>query len=240
MWGIDMNFIFCDDDNVFLDTITNVIGNELRKYPIEVQITTCSSGEQLLSQIENTEPDAIFLDIDMPEMTGFHVAEKLEKMPVSPIIIFVSSKDHLVFESFSYHPFWFLRKSDLSQLSIVVEKIFAYVRNTKYMFDFEMHKQHISIALKDIRYFENHNHYVTIHTIAQSYKYKASIGEISKELTAFYFARPHVGFLVNCQYIAIISRSELKLLSGETIPIARNRLKDAQKKFIEYTRSVHV
>ena len=235
-----MEFMICDDDKMFLDVIENLIEKEIDKYCMDVQIIPCTSGKELLAKMECEQPDAIFLDIDMPEITGFDIAKQLEQMPIAPVIIFVSSKDHLVFESFSYQPFWFLRKSDLSQIAIVIEKLIAYVQNTKHIFSFETRKQRISVPLKDIRYFENHNHYITVHTTSTFYKYKSSIGQIAEELSAFYFVRSHVGYLLNCRYIATIGRHEIQLLSGECIPIARNRVKDVQRMFMLYTRSVHV
>ena len=84
-----MTFLFCDDDTIFLDTITELIKNELDKRNIQAKLLSFASGKELLENIEISEPDAIFLDIDMPDMTGFHVAEALEKIKVSPILIFV-------------------------------------------------------------------------------------------------------------------------------------------------------
>lgn len=235
-----MTFLFCDDDTIFLDTITELIKNELDKRNIQAKLLPFASGKELLENVEISEPDAIFLDIDMPDMTGFHVAEALEKMEVSPILIFVSCKDHLVFASFSYHPFWFLQKSNLAQASSMIEKLIAYVRSKKHVFHFEAERQHFSVFVKDIRYFENNNHYVTIYTTSTSHTFKAPIGEIEKELSAFYFVRAHVGYLVNCRYISTIGKNTLTLISGETIPIARNRRKELLIQFMMYTRSMNL
>lgn len=235
-----MKLLFCDDDTIFLDMIIKCVSDEVYKHSVNAQLIGYISGEEMFAQNEYLNADALFLDIDMPGMTGFYIAEQLGKMTHPPVIIFISNKDQLVFESFSYHPFWFLRKSDLQQMPEVVEKLIAYIQTEKYIFHFEMRKQRISVSLKDIRYFENDNHYVTVHATAASYKYKASIGDISKELSAFYFVRPHVGFLVNCRYISTLRKNALQLISGEIIPIARNRMKETQKQFIIYTRSIHI
>lgn len=235
-----MTFLFCDDDTTFLHTIIDVVRDELNKRNIEAELLPFTSGKELLEEVKREEPDAIFLDIDMPDMSGFYVAEELEKMKLSPTLIFVSGKDHLVFESFSYHPFWFLQKSNLTQICAVIEKLIAYVRTKKYVFRFEADKQYIAVFIQDIRYFENDNHYVTIYTTSTSYKFKASMGTIERELSPFYFVRSHVGYLVNCRYISAIGKNTLRLSSGEEIFVARNRRKNVLAQFMAYTRSMNL
>ena len=69
--------------------------------------------------------DAIFLDIDIPEMNGFQIAKNVRKLYPDCMIIFCSSHNELVYESFEYEPFWFLCKSDYERkLDSVLEKSF--------------------------------------------------------------------------------------------------------------------
>ena len=122
----------------------------------------------------------------------------------------------------------------------MVRKLADHVRLRKHAYVFEANGQNVSVLLKDILYVESDNHYVTVYTVSESYRYKARIGEIAKALSAFHFVRAHVGFVVNCQHIALIRQNDLLLRSGECVPVSRNRAKHVQQQFMAYTRSVQV
>ena len=255
-----MRILFCDDDETFLHILMERTGEILRGMGIEAELTGCQSGEEamrclgLMSQnaqgahneqafpneqmdeMRQTPFDALFLDIDMPGVSGFEIAERVEQMKnrEKPVIVFISQMEHLVYESFSYRPFWFLRKSDLGQLQKLLEGLMKTATGEKYIFSLKYNGRTISLQLKDILYFESDRHYVTLYTISDDYRYKASIGEIAKELEPHYFMRCHVGFLVNCRHISVIKRGQLYLQSGKSIPVSRSRQQEAERGFMKY------
>ena len=256
-----IKILFCDDDEVFLHILIDRVREILKQMGEEPELTGCRSGAELLSCLEQTEQlaktmwdtapeltagaeedgrirqapfDALFLDIDMPGMSGFEVAERLGRMKESPLIVFVSQMDHLVYESFSYRPFWFLRKSDLKPLPELLKKLVNAAVKEKFSFSLSSGGKTIAVPLREILYFESHGHYVILHTISDERRYKAGIGEIAGELEPHDFVRCHVGFLVNCRYITAVKKSRLYLQSGEEIAVSRNRQKETERKFMEY------
>lgn len=54
-------------------------------------IEQASNGQEALAQLTKQVPDIVFLDIDMPQMSGLEVAEKINQLPVPPAIIFVTA-----------------------------------------------------------------------------------------------------------------------------------------------------
>ena len=78
-------------------------------------IETFEHSIKFFQKINNILCDIVFLDIDMPEMNGFDIAKILNNIRPDITIIFVSSFDNFVFESFEYHPFRFVRKSNLKE-----------------------------------------------------------------------------------------------------------------------------
>ena len=97
-------FLVVDDDEIFLFTANYV----LRKLFPDMDIITSSNGEEALNLIKEEEPNAMFLDLNMPVMNGWEVLEALgrknEEAPF-PIIIVTSSIDPYDKEKASEHPF---------------------------------------------------------------------------------------------------------------------------------------
>lgn len=233
-----MRIVICDDDEPFLVLMTELVKTEFQKNGMNIDIESFVSGEDYIKQSHIMSEDIVFLDIDMPGLSGFEIAENILQTDTKPIIIFVSNQEHLVFRSFSYNPFWFLRKTHLEELTELIEKAIEQIHIRKKSFSFDTGNQLVSIPLQEIVYFESDNHYVILHSTMTTYRYKARITEISKMLMPYYFARIHVGYLVNCRYITLIQKSDLILETGETLPVSRSRIKEVQDQFIKYTRSI--
>lgn len=175
-----LKIVFCDDDEEFLKYFIDKVMEIFQQMNVYVTIETFSSGEVMLNRIMNDTADVVFLDIDMPDMSGFETALKLENLPGNPKVIFVTCMDHLVYDSFTYHPFWFLRKADLNRLSEVVKKLIHHFETEKYLFYFEIGGQKIHIPVDKIIYFESRNHDVAVSTESGTWKYREKIGNIEK------------------------------------------------------------
>lgn len=72
-----------------------------------------SDGQTCLSQLGSRKFNILFLDIEMPGVDGFSMAGKMQKSYPNIVLIFVSSHESLVFQSYEYDTFWFMRKSAL-------------------------------------------------------------------------------------------------------------------------------
>lgn len=103
----------CDDDPTILDYLHEHISKEFRRQGAEIQIDKFTSGQDFLNAHKAESFNAIFLDIDMPEISGFDIAEKINEIG-EPLIIFVTSHDELVFSSIKFRPFRFIRKTYLN------------------------------------------------------------------------------------------------------------------------------
>lgn len=69
----------------------------------------CSSGSEAVSSINTLHPDLLFLDIQMPEMNGFEVLQKITVTPL-PIVIFVTAYDTYAIKAFECHALDYLLK----------------------------------------------------------------------------------------------------------------------------------
>ncbi|RZS90475.1 LytR/AlgR family response regulator transcription factor [Aquimarina brevivitae] len=69
----------------------------------------CSNGKTAIDSINNMQPDLIFLDINMKDMTGFEVLQKVNISP-KPVVIFVTAYDNYALKAFDVEAFDFLLK----------------------------------------------------------------------------------------------------------------------------------
>lgn len=78
----------------------------------------------------------------MPGLDGLEIAARMSQLPYKPILIFVTCQDALVYQTFQYHPFGFIRKSCVEQ---ELEPV-------------------LLEALEEILYFEAFENYLNLHT----------------------------------------------------------------------------
>ena len=92
-----INVLVCDDEKGFLEIIKKEINSIAHKLNDEIDAYFFSNGIKTLNFIlDNKESvDILFLDIDMPDVTGLKIAEKIRRTNNEIIIIFVT-KNHLI------------------------------------------------------------------------------------------------------------------------------------------------
>ena len=119
----------CDDEAVFLQTYQRQISELLLEHNEICKIDTYTDTECFLEHCEKNVYDLIFLDIDMPEMSGIQLASKFRDNGVDTTLVFVSSHDDFVFETFRYNAYRFVRKNKL--LSDTQEMISSFCASLK-------------------------------------------------------------------------------------------------------------
>ena len=233
-----MRIILCDDDIPFTQSFSKQLRPVFEKYGLIPDIVPTYTGIDALREFTRKPTDALFLDIDMPEKDGFSVAEELSKMPAKPLIIFLSSLEHLVYKSFAFQPFWFLRKTHLEDLPLIIEKMIQLLNSQKIYYTITMNGSNIRIPITDISYFESDGHYTIVHYDNKTIRFKARIIDIETDLCKYFFVRCHVGYLLNCRFIKICSRTSVILTTETVIPVSRAKSDETQTVFMTYMRSL--
>lgn len=233
-----MRIILCDDDIPFTQSFAKQLESVFKKFGLVPDIVPTYTGIDALREFTRKPTDALFLDIDMPERDGFSVAEELSKMPAKPIIIFLSSLEHLVYQAFAFQPFWFLRKTHLEDLPLVIEKMIQILNSQKIHYTITINGNSIRIPISDISYFESDGHYIIVHYDNHTIRFKARMRDIENELSKYFFVRCHVGYLLNCRFIKICSRTNIELTTGTVVPVSRAKSDETQTVFMTYMRSL--
>lgn len=199
-------------------------------------IETFEHSIKFFQKINNILCDIVFLDIDMPEMNGFDIAKILNNIRPDITIIFVSSFDNFVFESFEYHPFRFVRKSNLKEdIDSALNAYQREIERKKDVYFFKTNEAERSVKTSDIMYFESMGHDIFIYTVDGNFKIKR---ERDKNMTVKFitekfenkgFIRVHKSFLVNYLYIHTINYSNIILKNNLKISINPRKANDIKK-----------
>src|SRR5438477_97008 len=119
MAHLDLRTVVVDDEQLARDELGYLLG---RIAGVEV-IGHAGNGVEALSTIDRLRPDLVFLDVQMPGLTGFQVARRMLDAGMPAQIIFVTAYDQHAIEAFEVNAVDYLLKPvDPSRLGLAVER----------------------------------------------------------------------------------------------------------------------
>ena len=232
--------IIVDDEDLARDSLKI----SLRYFNQLIVIDECANGFDAIKSVKDNKPDVIFLDIQMPKLSGFDVIELLGEE--SPIVIFVTAYDDYAIQAFEANALDYLLKPvSRERLQLAIERIEEKLSSsgkpdyTKILKQANFNSspvQRILVKEKDtihvipvaeISYFEAQDDYVLIHTSEQSYLKNERLSNLEAELDPNIFLRLHRSFIVNVDCINRIESitkdaKVVKLNGGVEIPVSRS------------------
>ncbi len=219
----------CDDDKIMLDYLEE----KIREYYAETcEIKKYEGGESLLSDIRKQLFDVLFLDIDMPGMDGIALAERIRDDNQHIKILFVTNKDSLVYETFKYAPFRYIRKTHIDEeLERDIKDLKKVLTDDSRTGMFVTELGDVCIKLKEIIFAEIYNHTLTIHTKNRELEICKTLDDFEKEIGDLGFIRVHKSYLVNYRYIRSFSGKNVVLDNNKEIPVSKRRIKDVKLKY---------
>lgn len=233
-----LKIFLCDDDPQFLSSLASKIKELLPNSTVHEFV----GGKGLSSALFRTSCDLLLLDIDMPGLNGLEIAEMLTQETdlknQAPLLVFVTSHDELVYDSFKFHPFGFVRKGHLdAELSPLLRDCEHELNLRKRFFCFQALQasgSKVKLPLCEILYFESEANYVRLFADSGEYRFRGTLGAIEKELSENGFVRIHKGFLVNQSAVRRLSSDEAELRNGEKIPIGRTYGENSRRLLMRY------
>lgn len=229
-----MKLYLCDDELKMREEIAARVSDGLP----EAEVCAFSGGGELLQQLKEEVCDILLLDIDMPELSGMEVARQLGELPKKPLLIFVTGHDELVYESFQYHPFGFVRKQFLNQeLKKLLQDCRAELEQGKRHFNFRTEGKEVCLLLSELLYFESEGNYLKVYVTDAEYRFRSTITAVEGALKKDGFIRLHKGFLVNQSAIRLFGTEVVELTDGTSLPVGKTYAEEAKQQFMRYLRS---
>lgn len=226
----------CDDDRDFSERMKLLIDQFFLTQSIDANVLVFHGGNCFLTA--NTDYNAVFLDIDMPDISGFDVAEQINN---DTLIVFVTTHDELVYSSLKFRPFRFIRKAYLEEelpetLDAVHQEILKRSAGKKFML--QTTNGDVLLNVNDIEYIEIYGHWLRVYIaggdVLECY---GSLSVLEEQLDRFDFVRTHKSYLVNCRYIFSIQKNRIILDDRTEIPLSRYKADTVKSKFKNHLRS---
>ncbi len=207
------------------------------------QILLYSSGNALLKDtaILNTI-DLLFLDIILPDLSGFEIAARLKKLCHRITIIFLSQCEWEVYKSFQYQPFRFVRKNQDSknieaELTEAIQSFIETHLEACHMCAFRYGNRSIFVDSRDILYMTSYNHNLTVVKVSDCFVCRDSIQKRSEELRKYGFIQSHISCLVNMRYIKKIRTYDILMQDDYAIALSRHRKKEIVAVYCQYLQT---
>ena len=231
-----IKIIVCDDELSYADYLTKKIREIFTRLQTNIEITIFTESSKMLQSLDlNTS--LFFLDIKMPEISGMELASEILKKAPSAKLIFVSSFENAVFESFRYQPLRFIRKEKLTEeLPEAIEAFLSISRTESASIALHTATGDPHILLSELIYVESKAHYLNFHCLHTVHRVRGKLSDYQEILQPHGFIHPGKSFLVNCRYITRFSLSGIEIQGGIRISVSRDKKDAIQSEYMKYTR----
>ncbi len=229
--------IAIDDEPLALKQIADYIS----KTPFLELAGLCESALQALELLDKTPVDLMFVDVNMPDLSGMDFVKTLEN---PPFIVFVTAYSEYALEGFRVDAIDYLLKpisySDFLKSANKVKAWFDAMRqkpaevmsNKDFLFIKSEYKI-LRINFDDIKYIEAMSEYIRIHLVnSKPVMTQLSMKSIEDQLPEDRFMRVHRSFIINLSKISVIERNRIIFDGTVYIPVS-DQYKSKFQNYIE-------
>lgn len=189
-------------------------------------LATFDNAVDALAFMAGQAVDLIWLDVEMPGLSGL---EFLGKLPSMPCVVLTSTETKYAYDAFQYQVTDYLKKPiTLPRFNLAVQKVLERSRSTPTKISSPAGREeiyiktdgrYIRLPFNSISYIENTGDYVKIYTNAQTYIVYATMKYLEEKLGA-QFLRVHRSYIVHLDKIVDIEENTL-VINSKVIPISR-------------------
>ncbi len=227
----------------------------LAAFPDIEILAECSKGTEAVEQIEKLKPDLIFLDVQMPGMTGFDV---LDEIVHEPYVIFTTAYDQYAIKAFEKNAVDYLLKPlDQDRFKLAVdralqrkkmetgnlEELLSGMHQTPVRASYDSHifvqksEKLFNLPIEEIVYLEASGDYTVISTKNDQFVSSSGIGKLEELMNPDKFIRVHRSTIINLSFLKEIERHFnggmiVKMQNGKTFPVSRTYAKMIRKKVV--------
>jgi two-component system LytT family response regulator len=243
-----LNVLLIDDEQEACTNLQNILLEYIDK---DINIVgEAYNTRDAEAKIAALNPDAIFLDIEMPNENAFQFLERLDNINFE--IIFVTAYDEYAIRAFKLNAVdYILKPINIDELAKAIEKLHQRIRYRKIINNnpqeyqelaqqisqktqqqqiiLKDNNQYETVSFKDICYVKAMGSYSKIFfkkdNAYRSLLMSKAISEYEELFPNDLFFRIHRSYLVNCKFVTTISKDEMivSLANKETLPVGRRR-----------------
>lgn len=231
------NVSICDDSKYDIDKIKNALGMFSKRKHVELSISEFSNPEMLMYEIEDGKiADIFILDVEMPNMDGFELADKIREHTETSIIIFLTSHDEMTSMGYKSKALRYVIKLNLERdIEEALDSAIAEISNVNdKTITLHHYNDYWRIAYKDIICVTRISRQLVITTrLLGDITDNRGIKEFFDMLSDNRFLFVDRSCFVNIDYISQIKGYSLKLTDGQILPISRRSLQNVKQTLLE-------
>ncbi|WP_406683424.1 LytTR family DNA-binding domain-containing protein [Seonamhaeicola sp. MEBiC1930] len=225
----DISCLIIDDESMAQE----VIASHLTKIPNINKVASCNNAIEGFSYLRNHHVDLIFLDINMPEVSGISFAKSISK---DIKIIFTTAYRDYAVEGFELQAVDYLLKPiSFERLLRAINNYFdIYGENesnsieslngNEFMF-VRSDRRMIKIDFGEIIYIESYSDYIKIHLNNETIVTRETISSVEAKLPNNNFMRIHRSFIISLGHISSFTNEEITI-NKKSLPISRSYKKE--------------
>jgi len=187
-------------------------------------VATCENAEEALEILEDQKVDILFLDVEMPGLSGF---ELLNYLSYQPNVIMITSNTDYAFEAFEYDVSDFIKKPfNFPRFRKAIDKIKTEEKQVEDSFSTDEiyikdKTKLVKVKFADILFIENVGDYVKVVTKGKkNYIVYGTIKSYAKKMPEKYFLKVHRSYIINLHEIKDIEGGSV-VIDGKVIPVSR-------------------
>jgi len=231
-----INCIIVDDEPVARE----ILEEHLAKIDGANVLASCKNALDAFNMINTKNVDLIFLDINMPEISGLSFAKSINK---SIKIIFTTAYREYAVDGFDLQAVDYLLKpisygrllqsvnkyldENIQTSNITIEEIIE--EKSDYIF-VRSDRKMVKVKFSEINYIESISDYIKIHLAYKNVVTRETISNIEVKLPQNDFVRTHRSYIVSVDKIVSFTNEEIELTSKNVIPISRSYKREVLQK----------
>ena len=210
-----MNCILVDDD----DASVRVFIQIAKQVDYMTIVQTCSNPLEAIETLKKRDVDVIFLDIEMPEMSGMDMLKTLDNRP--PVILTTSHTEYAL-DAYELNVIDYLIKPvTLPRLLKALSKVKQPMDNLTAEQDYFFVKKDsvlTKVPVQDILWIEALGDYITLHTKTAKFILHITLKSVESKLPASKFVRVHRSYIVQLDNVRTVEDTTI-FINEASIPI---------------------
>lgn len=223
-----MKIAVCDDELAMLKMISTLIRAEFEKHSENITVSSYINAVQLLRDITEKNYDIVFLDIRMPNINGFDAAKEIRRKSPDTKIIFITTEEDLVYDSFDFQPFAFIPKyppdAMRARLTRTTENLLSALKSSRKICIELPYNDKMYIKPDSLVYVNSEKNNLFYHLDnGEDIITRSKISDAEEILPPDLFIRIHNRIIVNMKHITSIecNHTTLTVTGGKELGISR-------------------